>query len=833
MINPIKYDIVSDNPTDDIVQVSIDNATYTLAPHSFLVKDKDAFEMKINAEKTIHKNAHYFIYRHKYYSFDNNGYLIPTDEMKALIDDYNTKDRYDASYLPIKKSNVFVFSQQFLNGKTGMPFYTDADAYLSLLKTQLKEIRNVCWYSLIVHDSDTYSEKEELESRNKLIESFSKNYDSEIEELTNTAIQFQTMIDEENSKKKPSVRALKKLNKQLDEALQTLDKKKNISPKEYDNALNAHILDNQTIFAGNPKPRHFHLVIFFKNKNNSNNKSTRYISEICKRFQIPASAYCKKEYARQDNIDFFKHEAGYADHSDEKSVEAGKYLYDRDEIFTNMNLDELYADLAQEKADNEKYADCTCNTDKAIVDIEHGMTLDEVYQKYPIEYAYHASKFKTARSKYIQTLPFPDNRICLYVDAYKAKGGDGKSTICDRIAKMLAHEFYNAEIANKSINDLSKYIYFAGDSKVPFDAYDGQPIIILDDVKAGDVIAAFGNRKNIKNTLDPHGKQSAINVKYGQTFLKAKFFIINGITECSTFIKSLAKSKNVKDTNDVDEETSINQYLRRVQFYVHTYPTYNKLYYLNNNPSYSNDESMYISFAESTGDFSSIPKKFSMLARDELETDILQPLIDEVIKYDKAYEANSNTYLDEIPDEYRPIVKCNIRPNAQQEFEAEIMHEEELAKMSDSQKQQLQQRTESNKRTAFFKEVLSYCDIIVQLMKLQNQITFSDKKVTTDVADIPLPFCDATDNPQSFKDMVTQYLSNESKQIFLNYLLQYMHREIKYYDELNRRTNTLTYENKKNNEYNIMLQNLLNERMHCYYINYKTTHKSDEGFVIF
>ncbi len=84
-------------------------------------------------------------------------------------------------------------------------------------------------------------------------------------------------------------------------------------------------------------------------------------------------------------------------------------------------------------------------------------------------------------------------------------------------------------------------IFFeVGAKNVPFEGYDGQPVIIWNDRRSYDLLDELGSRGNVFDVFDTHPRRGKQNVKYGSISLVNTYNIVNSVEDYTTFLDGLA-----------------------------------------------------------------------------------------------------------------------------------------------------------------------------------------------------------------------------------------------------------------------------------------------------
>lgn len=228
----------------------------------------------------------------------------------------------------------------------------------------------------------------------------------------------------------------------------------------------------------------------------------------------------------------FEDKVRYLTHEEEKQQLKGKHRYDDSEVHANFDwrgmLDEL-------DADKLKYGERLSTRDRYRYEVLYnGMTLKQCEQADRINYMGDLDKLKKFRLEYITKQKPPTSRINYYVSG---RGGVGKGLICRAIARSLFPQY----------DDDDDIFFCVGASGVAFDGYDGQPVLIWNDYRAGELLKALGGRGNVFNVFDTHPVRQRQNVKFGSVNLCNVVNIVNSVDSYTDFLDGLAGEYTGKD----------------------------------------------------------------------------------------------------------------------------------------------------------------------------------------------------------------------------------------------------------------------------------------------
>lgn len=289
---------------------------------------------------------------------------------------------------------------------------------------------------------------------------------------------------------------------------------------------------------GMVKPPHWHIVL--KMKSNSTE-----LSSIAKWFGI-AENFIDIPKGRGAFLDCVE----YLTHSDDRQLALGKTEYDSNEVIANFDWEKELNRRDELRAKWGKKGDTL--TDKQVMGqriMLQGLTLRQAKEEDPILYADYEKFFKSMRLEYLASQPAPALRINYYVCG---GGGFGKGLFSRGVARALFPDL-------KWDEDI---FFEVGADKVGFDGYDGQPVIIWNDHRAGDLIAKLGSRENVFNVFDSHPTKQRQNIKYGSVALNNTVNIINSVQPYQDFLNGLAGEYTAKD-GTVYEAEDKNQSYRR------------------------------------------------------------------------------------------------------------------------------------------------------------------------------------------------------------------------------------------------------------------------------
>lgn len=245
----------------------------------------------------------------------------------------------------------------------------------------------------------------------------------------------------------------------------------------------------------------------------------------------------------------------YLTHEDNKQQELGKYRYDDAEIKANFDFRSVLLQRSERKA---RYGRDLSDKDAIRNEVLlHGMTLRQVIDKYPLIYQEDFSYLEKCRLRYISNIcEMPKVRVNYYIEG---AGGMGKGLISKAIARSLV---------DKDGTMRDDDIYFeVGADKTSFEGYDGQPVLIWNDCRAGTLLHKLGGRENVFNVFDPFPPDMKQNIKYGSIRLNNVINIVNSVQPWQEFLDGLAGEYTDKNGEKQKSEDKSQSY-RRFPFFL-------------------------------------------------------------------------------------------------------------------------------------------------------------------------------------------------------------------------------------------------------------------------
>lgn len=291
--------------------------------------------------------------------------------------------------------------------------------------------------------------------------------------------------------------------------------------------------------AGTIKPAHWHIVIEMT-------RSTE-IEVLAKWFSIEKQ-YIEIKKGRGVFLDCVQ----YLTHEHENQVVLGKYRYEDKEVHASFDF---RSELDKYLAQKIKYGKCITDKEQMRLNVLlNGMTLIQCQEENALLYSDDMEKLKKLRLQYLYNQNPPTTRINYYISG---RGGLGKGLCSRALARSLFPDLENDD----------EIFFIVGDSKATFEGYDGQPVIIWDDMRAFDLLTVLGSRGNVFNVLDTHPTKQRQNIKYGSINLCNTVNIINSVQSYIEFLDGLAGEYTTKGGEVIKSEDK-NQSYRRVPFII-------------------------------------------------------------------------------------------------------------------------------------------------------------------------------------------------------------------------------------------------------------------------
>ena len=234
----------------------------------------------------------------------------------------------------------------------------------------------------------------------------------------------------------------------------------------------------------------------------------------------------------------------YLTHEHPRQQEQGKHRYDDSEVIASFDFRKALNERNEHRA---RYGGDLSHTEQLRNDVlTRGVTLKQIRDTDPLSYQRDYRQLQLMRQLYINEFAeVPNIRMNFYI---YGDGGTGKGLLSKSIARAMFPELESDE----------DIFFEIGGEKVSFDGYDGQPVIIWNDVRGDDLARSLGGAANLFNVFDITPTNGRVHIKYGSIKLINKINIMNSSVDYSDFIE------DVFSTTEREEDR--NQLTRRIPF---------------------------------------------------------------------------------------------------------------------------------------------------------------------------------------------------------------------------------------------------------------------------
>lgn len=356
---------------------------------------------------------------------------------------------------------------------------------------------------------------------------------------------------------------------------------------------------------GMVKPPHWHIVL--KMKSNSTE-----LSSIAKWFGI-AENFIDIPKGRGAFLDCVE----YLTHSDDRQLALGKTEYDSNEVIANFDWEKELNRRDELRAKWGKKGDSL--TDKQVMGqriMLQGLTLLQAKKEDPLLYADNLEFFRKMRGVYLADLNPPKTRLNYYICG---DAGAGKGVMSRALARALFPD----------LQDDEEIFFEVGADNALFEGYDGQPVLIWNDRRAGNLIKELGGRSNVYNVFDTHPTKQRQNVKYSSVGLVNAVNIVNSVQPYGEFLETLAGAKDENDSSNDGLEKS--QAYRRFPLIINVHPEEFDIYvnrgFLSQEESYLDYEAHYKLYG-SMRKIAQTCSKYEHMRR-EIEGKFVQPVLEQ------------------------------------------------------------------------------------------------------------------------------------------------------------------------------------------------------------
>jgi len=419
-------------------------------------------------------------------------------------------------YFP--KGDTMMYTCQITNPHTGGT-WVDVEAVKTMLRDRYGH--TVSDYALIVHDRDVVTEGDVLERKKQRVNLLARLYFEYMGEAMSKedAQNFSSTL--ENLNADAMAKAMADVDKRLPD-----------------------------FHEGDVKPAHVHIVLILCENRKTN--------EVANWFEGCAQAVPELITLYKDNVrksgDRKKNALLYLVHKNAPE----KAQYSASEVSASFDYDLQLERLIELASIHAQYQVSPDEVNDFINLIEAGKKTarDFILQYTYAIYTRNKKNIDVAEMERIKKhCIVPNYRCVLYFDSIMDdRARIGKTTACYEVARRIAISEYKApEDVFCNIESVKKDnpFIFTASVQTMFEGYAGQPIVILDDFRAGDLKAAFKSRAAIKVFLDPHPTSTRFHVKYSSVIPIPKYVFISGIDPFRTFIDDLSnlKTREEKETD--------------------------------------------------------------------------------------------------------------------------------------------------------------------------------------------------------------------------------------------------------------------------------------------
>lgn len=326
-------------------------------------------------------------------------------------------------------------------------------------------------------------------------------------------------------------------------AEQTLSRKGNLRTAwinhNRDTVIAADVSRNSGLTLGQLKRPHLHAVEERRNQTS--------VGQVARAWGLSPSfvEVLKGHGAFLDACEYLTHE------HDAQQAE-GKYLYNDSDVKANFNFrEQLDGHIAKrtrtDDADNRKMS----AVDRLAMMVQNdGLTLTEAEAYDALAYNRGEPRLVRARATYLSKLPQPSYRMNIYL---YGEGGTGK----DALARAMARQM----VPGDWIPGVREPFFVLGGDNVAWEGYDGEPVVIIEEARAGGLIKSFG-RKELFAFLNPFPAKQKLNIKNSSVLPVNTITIMTGPDNFETFLDGLAGEYTDKSGTQFKAENKNQSYRR-------------------------------------------------------------------------------------------------------------------------------------------------------------------------------------------------------------------------------------------------------------------------------
>lgn len=535
--------------------------------------------------------------------------------------------------------HIFNIAQEVVHPYTGEVLLS-AEKIAEAMTTHTSKLR----YAYILHDKDVYTADEAAMKNESRRQFWGRRYDSDagfdselwshikpsllanIKEYLRDPSDIRILSAVEQYQKGDRSDSVTAVISELNTAFANQEQSVIISRDEY---IAVKCPEEETIYAGDPKPAHYHIVL--------QTEDAYSIPTIANWFGIEPQYV---EIPKGKNKHKFADCVKYLTHESDKEQQKGKHFYSDAEVHANFDFRDMI-----DHADAAKNIDSATDKERMRAEVLlEGKTLARCRAENPILFADDMEKLKKLRGEYLATVPMPPIRINYYIEG---AGGIGKGTLSRLLAKQLFPNLTDDEC-----------FFEVGASGVALDGYDGQPVIIWHDRRAASLIQELSGRGNVFNVFDVHPARIRQNVKYSCATLVNAVNIIDGIEPYSDFLDGLAGEYtdrfNVEHTSE-DKSQSYRRFPMIICLRENDFDCLVNKGFAEGTREFEE----YICYKKVMGNFGKVMSRLEGAALDKVVVKMTQPIADKHNELLATVEKKISG-VDDIPDEFKDYGKTTV-----------------------------------------------------------------------------------------------------------------------------------------------------------------------------
>lgn len=289
------------------------------------------------------------------------------------------------------------------------------------------------------------------------------------------------------------------------------------------------------------KPPHWHIVLEVPNKC-SVKLIAKWFSVPENQVEVPNDRGKVPVHSKGMNRVFLEC-VEYLTHSDIRQQALDKHTYDASEVKANF---EWETEVVAANSLRTKYGKPLTEKEWYRNEVVMNGLRPKDIMRNPLTTTIYTNDFMMLdklRQKYLrENAPMPATRFNYYI--YSDEGRIGKGILSRAFARGLYPDIDNDD-------DL---FFSVGGEKVSFDGYDGQPVIIWNDIRPYQLIEIFGDRGALLDSLDIHPVRKDEHIKFGKICLTNTVNIFNSVVPFYEFFDALSGEYKDKNGNTIKSE---------------------------------------------------------------------------------------------------------------------------------------------------------------------------------------------------------------------------------------------------------------------------------------